>query len=111
MARFEILKRHERLVRESRVLHLDAATEAELAQLEEDLPVDDRRRELLRGCVERLGANARRLVGWFYEEGLSVADMAARMRSSPEAVRVRLCRVRQWLGRCVAAAAREDAHA
>lgn len=100
-ARFEVLKRADRARRESRVLHLSPDAFADLEQIERSGSGGDVRRDRLRACLERLGEHVRRLLTWYYDEGLSYEQMAERTDSSPGALRTKLCRTRKWLENCV----------
>jgi RNA polymerase sigma-70 factor, ECF subfamily len=57
--------------------------------------------DALRHCVERLPDKSRTLVRLRYGEALKVADIASRVRSSPEAVQKALSRLRDALHKCV----------
>ena len=57
--------------------------------------------EALRRCVERLPEKARRLLALRYEESLTLAAIAGRVRASLDAVHKALSRLRERLQRCV----------
>ena len=108
VARYEVLKRCDRQRRDTRILRLEPQALAEIEQLEaESGDLLELRRDLLRRCLERLGARARRLIQWHYSEGLSCAAMASRAGVSEGALRTRLCRVRKALETCITRLARE----
>ena len=57
--------------------------------------------EALQRCMERLPDRSRTLVRLRYGDSLSVADIAARVTSKPEAVQKALSRLRVALAKCV----------
>jgi RNA polymerase sigma-70 factor (ECF subfamily) len=58
-------------------------------------------REALERCVERLDGRSKTAIGLRYANGLSSPAVAEKMRLSPGAVRMLLCRVRQSLRQCI----------
>lgn len=58
---------------------------------------DDSLVEQLRDAVGQLSASDQRLVTWFYYDGWSLSEIAYITRSSPNALSVRLYRIRQKL--------------
>jgi RNA polymerase sigma-70 factor (ECF subfamily) len=80
-----------------------AALEAAFDQLafqESNRPVS-KQQDALRHCLDRLPERARNLVHLRYHDALELADIAARVQSSPEAVRKALSRSRDALQKCV----------
>lgn len=77
---------------------LDAVGQAYEARTAADGP---REHEALRSCLERLGARARRLLALRYEQDLSVSQIAEQERSTFEAVKKFLVRIRRDLHRCI----------
>lgn len=80
--------------------------EAALAVAYEEL--DDglvERRTALRGCIDRLGPQARELLELRYRRGLDLADLARLRASSVNAVNKALGRIRRLLGDCADRAA------
>ncbi len=57
--------------------------------------------EALRQCIERLPDRSQSLVRLRYRDSLSVADIAARLVKSPDAVQKALSRLRESLQKCV----------
>ena len=56
----------------------------------------------LAGCLDQLGTDSKRLVKLRYEQELPSADIAAKLESSAEAIRVALHRIRAKLKMCIA---------
>lgn len=84
----------------------EVLAEGELLELiesrrEELLPELDARREHLQTCLERLPQRQRDIMTGYYTEGRTVVDLAARERSSAEAIYKLLQRVRRALLECV----------
>ena len=105
VARIEILRFVGDQKRHSRLIRLDAATLDELESLEMEEPdgLVSYRRDILLEGVSKLGDNAKSLVRLRYGDGLPIDEMAEQLRATSAAVRVRLFRVRKWLGNCVQA--------
>jgi RNA polymerase sigma-70 factor (ECF subfamily) len=59
------------------------------------------RRQALMECIDRLPEKAKRLLRMKYEQGLSFAGMAQRLRRSVDSLKMALCRVRRALLECV----------
>ena len=57
--------------------------------------------EALRECLERLSPDAAELVRQRYREGKDFDDLAARLGTSANAIRNRLCRARAKLRQCI----------
>jgi RNA polymerase sigma factor (sigma-70 family) len=57
--------------------------------------------EALHGCLDRLGAPARDLLQMKYDDGLTAAAIAARLRRSADAVYQNLSRIHRSLRACV----------
>lgn len=60
--------------------------------------VEERRREQVRGALERLGDDDRELLRLSYYEGVDTAELARRLEISPGAVRVRRHRALKRMG-------------
>jgi len=56
---------------------------------------------LLRSCLRMLAAPSRELLQLRYDSGLSLREVAQRLRRTEPAVQVALSRVRKWLQECV----------
>jgi RNA polymerase sigma-70 factor (ECF subfamily) len=78
---------------------LEAAFEA--IALEQEGRPTSAREDALRACLERLPGKTRLLVRLRYEGALAVADIAARVASTPDAVQKALSRARKALQTCV----------
>jgi RNA polymerase sigma-70 factor (ECF subfamily) len=80
-----------------------AALESAFDQLafEESNRPSSERQDALRHCLDRLPDRARNLVHLRYHDALQLADIAARVNISREAVRKALSRSREALQRCV----------
>ncbi|HEX7898975.1 MAG TPA: sigma-70 family RNA polymerase sigma factor [Planctomycetota bacterium] len=94
-------KVHEHL-RVRRGVHVD---EAFFDSLDAAFPaaVDDRRKDVLRRCLEKLQSHARQLLSWRYDDGLSPTEIARRTGQSRAAVNSILQRVRETLRACAGA--------
>lgn len=68
----------------------------------------DARRSLLRKCLESLAPASREVVDLRYVSGLSLKQLAERLRRTEGAVQVALSRVRKWLSDCVERRARPE---
>ncbi|CAN5235348.1 hypothetical protein BH23VER1_BH23VER1_01500 [soil metagenome] len=66
-------------------------------------PLDDRRREALRECLQRLPERSRRLLSLRYDEGVSCEAVADRVGRGIDAVYQNLSRLRKKLEACVLA--------
>lgn len=97
-----LLKRWERRKREEIVFSPEAI--AALVDVAERLPATpgaSRRQHALQGCLGKLPEKSRRLVGLRYEEGLTLAEVAARVASTVDAVHKALSRIREKLEACI----------
>ena len=61
----------------------------------------DRKRRALRDCIEQLPAHQKDLLNLRYHEGLTLGDIALRLRKGLSAVNMTLHRIRQILLQCV----------
>jgi RNA polymerase sigma-70 factor (ECF subfamily) len=61
------------------------------------------RRQALMECMDRLPEKSRQLMQMKYDEGLSFAAMAGRLKRSVDGLKMALCRVRQVLLECAQA--------
>jgi RNA polymerase sigma-70 factor (ECF subfamily) len=61
----------------------------------------NQRRQALAGCLEKLNAADQQLLRERYAEGLASDAIASRVKRSPEAVRMKIMRLRQALSRCI----------
>jgi RNA polymerase sigma-70 factor (ECF subfamily) len=80
-------------------------TDSELLDLVEqalnEQPEDSSdRRQALMECIDRLPQKSRQLLQLKYDEGLSFAAMAERLKRSVDGLKMALCRVRQALLEC-----------
>lgn len=91
-----LASRHQRRIRRDPVLEsvMEAAWEE---------PVEPAawERERLRACLAQLSEKFRRLLAWRYVELSNAAEIAQRLESTPEAVRMALARTRAALGKCL----------
>jgi RNA polymerase sigma-70 factor (ECF subfamily) len=78
-----------------------AAVQAMLQAYDRTEPSAEPELEALQQCLDRLPTEPRRLLGLRYREGLRLADIAMRLRSTSEAVHKALSRLRARLERCV----------
>jgi RNA polymerase sigma factor (sigma-70 family) len=80
---------------DERLLSIHPQFEAEL----------DRRRQrhALRSALKQIGSAKRRLIIMFYEEGVSIPEIAQRHNSTVSAVKMQLLRARQELARMIGA--------
>ena len=83
--------------------------QAEQEAVAEENDADPKALEALRGCVQKLSESSRRLLQWFYEEGLSSEEIAPRLKCGSSAVRNALMRMRQGLRECVRRQAEPEA--
>jgi RNA polymerase sigma-70 factor (ECF subfamily) len=80
-----------------RIVELVDAAFAERAQGD---PLESRH-SLLRSCLRMLAAPSRELLQLRYDSGLSLREVAQKLRRTEPAVQVALSRVRKWLHECV----------
>jgi len=64
-------------------------------------PFDAAEREALRSCMSQLAEKTRKVLAWRYEEGLNSRQIAGRLGTSADAVRMALVRARRELARCL----------
>ncbi len=69
------------------------------AELPEDLPFEDRRRQDLHAELQRLPGKFRDVIHLFYYEELSVEEIGRVLRRKPSTVRTQLTRAREMLRR------------
>lgn len=102
-ARNLLQRYHAASARQARVRPLPADLLDALATLEvtghPELISD--RAEHLKGCLDRLHPDARRLIAWRYGDRLSFDDLAARAGRSSQALRTKLSRIRRVLRDCI----------
>ena len=103
VTRIEILRFVGDRKRHSKVMNLDEKTLEELDDLEMREPeeIADFRKDTLLECVGKLGDAEKGLVRLRYGDGLSIKEIARRLRATGATLRVKLFRIRQWLGDCV----------
>lgn len=89
--------RHHRRVQRDPVLE----AMMEVAWQEDALPGPAPEQKALSDCLQGLSEEHRRLVAWRYEQGLNSREIAERVRSSSDAIRMALVRARQSLARCL----------
>lgn len=110
--RFALNKARQHAGREGRraalLLEDDALLEKITAEQEAQKPEYDARRARLRHCLDKLPPEQAGLMRGYYWDKLSVEQLAARGRSSVEAVYKRLQRVRLMLLDCVRRLQRND---
>ncbi len=87
--------------RRGRLLLDDEAVAAVAVQFEREDGGTASQREALRGCLERVDEQARRLIDMRYDGGLSMAEIGEKLGRTAGAVQVALSRVRAWLGECI----------
>ncbi|HYE08181.1 MAG TPA: sigma-70 family RNA polymerase sigma factor [Planctomycetota bacterium] len=95
----------ERLARRSRIERDDLAAWIEQAAGEHaaDADADAPRLEALRGCVEALAPRAREMIALRYGLGVACAEVADRVGTGVDAVKMALMRIRRTLRDCVVA--------
>lgn len=100
MARLEVLKWRQSLARSKEVLSPEALERLAEAAVEY-APELDRRHRFLRECLEKLQERSRGVLQMKYGEGLKIAEIAARVGKSVEAVEMILVRSRRALRDCI----------
>jgi RNA polymerase sigma-70 factor (ECF subfamily) len=75
----------------------------DLAWQEPDEPAHQAEDEgrALAACLGQLSARLRDLIAWRYDDGLNASEIAERLRTSSDAVRMMLGRTRQALAKCI----------
>jgi RNA polymerase sigma-70 factor, ECF subfamily len=100
VAYFQVLAQRRKAQRDR--LRFDDALLKDLAQgLEQESPETEEEALVLRDCLDKLPESDRDLIAYRYDAGVSVKLMATKLRQSPNAVAVRLYRIRQALLDCV----------
>ncbi len=102
-ARFQVRASRSRMARERLCFRDDAslqvASDEAGAKLVEPGPGE---RELaLEACLGKLGGDQREMVGKFYREGMSTAEIGAALGRRPNTIAVALHRIRAALGNCI----------
>lgn len=95
----------------SRILISEEAVAAAAAQFDGIEESYSSRREALRACIQKIGNSARQLVSLRFEQGLSLTQIAGRVRRSAGSVQVALSRTRAWLLRCIRQHTAQEAEA
>jgi RNA polymerase sigma-70 factor (ECF subfamily) len=105
VARNEMGRLWDRQRRDRRILRLGDEALRDIEAIESDSAEDaaEGRCAALSRCLERLQAESRRLLDLRYAEDLSFEDVARRLDKPAAALRLRVCRIRSWLHRCVTA--------
>jgi RNA polymerase sigma-70 factor (ECF subfamily) len=103
IAKIEILHYRDRWQAESRTLRLDEQTleRLETLQVQEQDKIAEYRKEVLSKCLQKLDQQAQKLIQLRYGDSIPFEELANRMAMSNTAVRIRICRIRQWLRGCV----------
>jgi RNA polymerase sigma-70 factor, ECF subfamily len=110
VARFEVMN-YLRQARSTR-LAFDSAVIERIAEFElEQAEVLESRFEALKGCLEKLPARQRDLLGLRYWRGLTIGDIASRLGQQANATYTALSRVRKALERCIDHSLRQEGHA
>jgi len=99
-AKFEVLRHRKAAARGQRIFS-DAFVEEMARRLAEPDPAANRRLVFLEACRHELSGNLRQLVDWFYEERLSIADIAKRLKRTDGSVANSLYYARHLLRLCV----------
>lgn len=87
-------KQTAKVIADSELLHL-----VEKALNEQQDPWEDRRQALME-CIDLLPKRSKQLLQLKYDQGLSFASMAQRLKRTVDALKMALCRVRQTLLEC-----------
>jgi len=113
VTRLEILKSFEKDRTQSRVLTLDEETIEQLESLEihghEEILED--RKDILVGCLNKLGEAAGQLIRLRFGDALPFEDIARRLSLSSAAVRVKVCRIMKALRDCASLSGAGGTHA
>jgi len=98
-------------LRRAKLPTLDTQVIDQLVSSWTDAPAQDGsdRSDALRQCVERLQPNARKLIQWRYDEGLTGEEIAERTLRKTSAIYMQISRVRRFLQQCVEATLRGPA--
>lgn len=94
-----LASRHHRRIQRDAVLEelIDLAWQANLAP---EASVEGEQRAL-QACLEQMPEKSRNMVLWRYDDGMNSREIAARMSTTSEAIRMALARARQALSKCV----------
>ncbi len=105
VVRIEIKRFREKARDESSTLQLTHETLARLEGRQQDQPSAyfEEKREQLARCLGKLGTQARELLRLRYGDNLSFMDIARRQATTDVAVRVKVCRIRERLRKCISA--------
>ncbi len=110
VARFEVMN----YLRQSRSTRLafDAAILEKIADYEVEHADDlEARHDALKGCLQRLPARQRDLLGLRYWRGMSIKEIANRLGQQANATYTSLSRIRKALERCIVHTLRQEGHA
>jgi len=103
VARLEILKSLDKDRVQARVLRLDEETlrGLETLEVEQGDRVLDDRKDILVGCLKKLGETAGKLIRLRFGDALPFEDIARRLSLTSAAARVKVCRIMKALRDCV----------
>lgn len=101
IARYEVLNFRKKEARDSRLLFSDELEEIMSAELAEESDDFDARREILRGCLQKLKPTDLALVRHRYYDAAPLKQFAAETGRSAAGLKVTLHRIRQSLAKCV----------
>lgn len=100
-ARIHVLRWRDRCGRDRRLVALDETAHDSLVWAGERLLAEGGAGDDLRRCLDRLDPASRRLVEWRFADGLDLAAIARRIRTSVATASRRLARLVQDLDACV----------
>lgn len=100
IATYEVLKQRQRK-RRNKVQFSDDFLQAVAAEFEAQVPQWERRRDALRKCLEKLGADDRELIQVRYQPGVSGKELAQMLGRPANSVYQSLGRIRRILLDCV----------
>ena len=99
-----IVNHYRRSARQRSITLADLVDSLHIAECDEDaidMDLQTQQLDLLRGCVEQLSDDQRRIIDAFYFENLPAAVIARQMERKPGTIRMSLLRIRDVLRRCV----------
>jgi len=99
-AKFEVMNHRKSIARDRR-LFSDAFIEEMAARLAEPDPDASRRLAFLEPCRRELSGNLRQIIDWFYEDRMSIADIAKRLGRNDGSVANSLYYARHLLRLCI----------
>ncbi|MBN1456528.1 MAG: sigma-70 family RNA polymerase sigma factor [Sedimentisphaerales bacterium] len=100
IARYRILDYRKKQVRNSLFLSEDVYRKV-IQEFQAILPSSDKRKNALRGCLNKLKESDRRMLSMHYEDGFNYKQIAEKLRASKTGIYKIMARIHTNLNRCI----------